>query len=172
MDDDRCGGTSDRLKSLPLFLTLAAQTKRLLFLRWNRPFALEEFLIPNDEYYHLYKNEGFDYFWNWTVSNSLVTILDTRLTDGGPYNQTTILSKKSQQLVSATHNPSICLVQANLQFSGAALYETLSKETMTQEEQASSTNTEAAVANFTSLYHFFFHTTCAPAPAIKEIADD
>mmetsp|Transcript_36077 Transcript_36077/g.87206 ORF Transcript_36077/g.87206 Transcript_36077/m.87206 type:complete len:482 (+) Transcript_36077:71-1516(+) len=180
MDDDRCGGTSDRLKSLPLFLILAAQTNRLLFLRWNRPFALEEFLIPNNQNQQLYNNADDNknqnnYFWNWTVPSSLVTILDAELTDGGgPYNQTTILSKKSQQLVSAVQNPNIWLVQGNLQFSGAALYESLAKEMKAKDEKVSSMNVSraAAVSDFTTLYHYFFHATFAPAPAIRSIVDE
>jgi hypothetical protein len=43
----KCGGAADRLKPLPLVLLGAYQTKRLLFIRWrNRPYPLEEFMIP------------------------------------------------------------------------------------------------------------------------------
>ncbi|KAL3940693.1 MAG: hypothetical protein SGBAC_004815 [Bacillariaceae sp.] len=178
MNDDRCGGTSDRLKSLPLFLILAAQTNRLLFLHWNRPFELEEFLVPNDQNQRLSgaADEGkqYNYFWNWTMPDSLVTILDTELGANGTYNQTTILSKKSQQLVSAVQNPSVWLVQGNLQFSGAALYESLAKEMLAQDKQVSGTNASAAtaVSDFTALYHYFFHATFLPAPAIGRIVND
>lgn len=148
MDNDRCGGTSDRLKSVPLFLALAYKSKRLLFLRWNRPFPLEEFLVPRS-------------FWNWTVPTSLATTIS----DGTSYkNQTTILSKKSQQLVSAVHNPSTWLVQGNLQFSGANLYDTLVREFHHGDDSMDD--------NFVSLYHSFFHVSFAPSPAIQEIVKD
>ena len=44
---DRCGGTSDRLHKIPLVIRLAAEGKRLLFIKWeDRPARLEEFLLP------------------------------------------------------------------------------------------------------------------------------
>lgn len=47
LDTDRaCGGVSDRLKSLPVLLMLAARSQRLLLVHWTRPAALEEFLVP------------------------------------------------------------------------------------------------------------------------------
>jgi hypothetical protein len=45
-EDWECGGVADRLKPLPLVLAVAQKTKRLLFVRWDRPFPLEEFLVP------------------------------------------------------------------------------------------------------------------------------
>jgi hypothetical protein len=45
-EDRKCGGVADRLKPLPLVLAVAHKTKRVLFLRWSRPFQLEEFLVP------------------------------------------------------------------------------------------------------------------------------
>ena len=47
----RCGGLSDRLKPLPLFVVAAALSKpkpRLLWILWERPAQLEEFLVPNE----------------------------------------------------------------------------------------------------------------------------
>jgi hypothetical protein len=48
MDQDakKCGGTSDRLKSFPVLLKIAYQSKRILLIRWTRPAPLEEFLLP------------------------------------------------------------------------------------------------------------------------------
>mmetsp|Transcript_43618 Transcript_43618/g.105767 ORF Transcript_43618/g.105767 Transcript_43618/m.105767 type:complete len:553 (+) Transcript_43618:141-1799(+) len=47
VDDMRkCGGTSDRLKPIPTMIRAAAMSKRLLLVYWNRPCALEEFLLP------------------------------------------------------------------------------------------------------------------------------
>ena len=43
-----CGGLHDRLGQLPWDLYLANQTGRLLFIQWERPGALENFLVPHE----------------------------------------------------------------------------------------------------------------------------
>ena len=42
-----CGGLHDRLGQLPWDLYLANQTRRVYFIRWDRPRPLETFLTPN-----------------------------------------------------------------------------------------------------------------------------
>jgi hypothetical protein len=44
--DDKCAGAADRLKMIPMQILLAEQAKRLFFIHWSRPAALEEFLVP------------------------------------------------------------------------------------------------------------------------------
>eukprot|EP00934_Nitzschia_sp_Nitz4_P003585 Nitzschia sp. Nitz4//scaffold113_size70149//12309//13373//NITZ4_005941-RA/size70149-exonerate_protein2genome-gene-0.0-mRNA-1//1//CDS//3329533314//3575//frame0 len=44
--DRSCGGFSDRIKPLPFIVLHAAIYKRLLFIDWERPAKLEEFLLP------------------------------------------------------------------------------------------------------------------------------
>jgi hypothetical protein len=44
--DKICGGTSDRIASVPLFLRLAHENKRILLIYWERPAPLESFLQP------------------------------------------------------------------------------------------------------------------------------
>ena len=44
--DVKCGGAADRLKPTPMIIMLAAQMKRLLFIHWEKPARLEEFLVP------------------------------------------------------------------------------------------------------------------------------
>ena len=44
---DYCGGTADRLRPVLALLRLAANTRRLLLIRWERPAPLEEFLLPH-----------------------------------------------------------------------------------------------------------------------------
>jgi len=44
--DNKCGGASDRLQSIPLALLMAAKYKRLLFIEWEKPAPLTEFLVP------------------------------------------------------------------------------------------------------------------------------
>lgn len=62
--DDHCGGTSDRLKPIPLVLLLAMRSKRLLYIRWTRPCPLEEFLVPPTLGY------------NWTMPEWLAELMD------------------------------------------------------------------------------------------------
>ena len=47
--DSNCKGASDRLQPIPLILLASARSEhpRLLFIQWEQPFALEEFLVPN-----------------------------------------------------------------------------------------------------------------------------
>ena len=45
-DAPKCGGTSDRLRPLPFMIRVAAETKRLLFIKWEKPAPLEAFLVP------------------------------------------------------------------------------------------------------------------------------
>jgi hypothetical protein len=42
----KCGGFADRLMSLPFLVKVAAESNRLLFIKWGRPAELEEFLLP------------------------------------------------------------------------------------------------------------------------------
>eukprot|EP00979_Chaetoceros_neogracilis_P000650 scaffold161_cov206-Chaetoceros_neogracile.AAC.12 len=44
--DDRCGGFSDRLRTLPFYLFLASRLGRVLCIYWSRPFGLDSFLQP------------------------------------------------------------------------------------------------------------------------------
>ena len=44
--DTKCGGTSDRLRPLPFIVRVAAETKRVLLIKWETPASLESFLLP------------------------------------------------------------------------------------------------------------------------------
>ena len=44
--DLKCGGTADRLQSLPFLVLVASKARRLLFFKWERPAPLEEYLQP------------------------------------------------------------------------------------------------------------------------------
>ena len=52
LTDSVCGGASDRLQPLPLFLLLAHQSQRILLIKWDRPSRLEEFLLPATPYFN------------------------------------------------------------------------------------------------------------------------
>jgi len=42
-----CGGISDRLKSMPYYIEVANQTRRVLFIKWQK-YNLEDFLLPRE----------------------------------------------------------------------------------------------------------------------------
>jgi hypothetical protein len=44
--DPKCGGTADRLRPLPFIVLVAAETKRILWIKWEKPASLESFLLP------------------------------------------------------------------------------------------------------------------------------
>lgn len=46
LGSDKCGGFSDRLRTLPFFLLIASRTNRVLCIHWHRPFGLEDFFEP------------------------------------------------------------------------------------------------------------------------------
>ena len=43
---DHCGGASDRLQDMPYNMMLANQTNRVLLVKWEKPAALEHYLVP------------------------------------------------------------------------------------------------------------------------------
>jgi hypothetical protein len=44
--DAKCGGASDRIKTIPLIRCWAARTYRILMIYWSRPTSLEAYLLP------------------------------------------------------------------------------------------------------------------------------
>jgi hypothetical protein len=46
----KCGGVTDRLRPLPALLRAAYNTRRLLLIYWEQPFALEELLVPSGRF--------------------------------------------------------------------------------------------------------------------------
>ena len=45
---EECGGFSDRMALLPYFVWLANQTQRMLLIKYTKPHALEEYLVPSN----------------------------------------------------------------------------------------------------------------------------
>lgn len=44
--DRRCGGAADRLLSVPFAILVAAQSQRILLIKWERPAPLEFYIVP------------------------------------------------------------------------------------------------------------------------------
>ena len=45
-DEEKCGGTADRLKPFLYQLREAYERQRVLLIYWTKPARLEEFLLP------------------------------------------------------------------------------------------------------------------------------
>lgn len=45
LTNDKCGGASDRLQEIPYSIMLANQTNRVLLVKWEKPAALENYLV-------------------------------------------------------------------------------------------------------------------------------
>jgi hypothetical protein len=97
---DNCGGTADRLKSLPLLVLMAANSSRLLLIKWGNPFDLEEFLLPNEI--------------NWTVPHELLPVLAS-----APRGAVATTAKRLDRLISTNAT----VIGSKLQIPGA-YYET------------------------------------------------
>lgn len=145
--EDRCGGTADRLKSLPLYLAIAAKNKRLLFLRWTRPFRLEEFMTPGEAF-------------NWTVPEGLAPLLDDK--DDNTTSRVAFGAKALPQIVRATHNPRHWLVEGAAQMAGGDLFQTV------VESFATTNETFQAPQEF---FHEMFLTLFRPAPALYKLVE-
>jgi len=102
--DAHCGGTSDRLKPIPLVILLAMRSKRLLYIRWTRPCPLEEFLLPPKHGY------------NWTMPDWLATLMDTA------QEMNSHVRANNKGIIADVYNNST-LVRARLQtFDGGSAY--------------------------------------------------
>ncbi len=70
IENQKCGGLSDRMKPLPFYLMLAHLTQRVLLFHWTKPCPLEQFLVPPDENGINWKIEGtpvtMQEIWNQT----------------------------------------------------------------------------------------------------------
>jgi hypothetical protein len=45
-EDRHCGGASDRLQYVPMAMRVASQYNRILLIHWERPYPLQEYLVP------------------------------------------------------------------------------------------------------------------------------
>ena len=143
LSEDRCGGAADRLKSLPLYLAVAAKTKRLLFLRWTRPFRLEEFLVPSDAL-------------NWTVPDTLALLLDSNVTSKVVFG-----AKALNQIVRAAHNPNHWLVEGAAQMAGGDLFRRIATE-LSQDEP---------FVDPPDFFHEMFLVLFRPAPNLYKLVE-
>lgn len=141
--EDRCGGTADRLKGLPLYLALAAKTQRLFFIDWTRPFPLQSFMLPN--------------LLNWTIPYTLA-----RSINSGKGQRVT--QKQVGRLVQSTRNPEIWLVEGVAQVAGNDMFRTVVAE-------IESTPITAKTSNPSDFFHDMFLALFRPTPDLQSLVD-
>ena len=148
---DKCGGTSDRLKPIPLFLLYAARYNRVLFIRWTRPYPLEAFLLPVT--------------MNWTVPNWLVPTLieDSNFSAAGDSDQLFIKVGRSigQEELERALGSSLIIVEAKMQATdgSASLYRNL----------LNSMEINAFTSGYGPEYHSIFRALFQPSPPVANI---
>lgn len=102
--DAHCGGTSDRLKPIPLVILMAMRSKRLFYIRWTRPCPLEEFLLPPDHGY------------NWTMPAWLVPHMDDK-------SVRSFAKANNRGFIEDAKKTSLKVLRARLQtFDGGSIY--------------------------------------------------
>ncbi|CAB9509523.1 expressed unknown protein [Seminavis robusta] len=132
---DNCGGTADRLKSLPLLVLLAAESKRLLLLKWGNPFDLEEFLMPHE--------------LNWTVPSEMRHVLASSTV---PRRKPPTTVQKLEKFLYANHT----IVGAKLQIP-SAFYDTDKWKQSPLTTSITSTRTQSTVTNSDEDSRMLFH---------------
>ena len=122
--DTKCGGTADRLAPAPFLILLACRMKRILLIHWERPSALDEFLVPVSIDWRV---PGFlAETTNWkrtprlTVMGDILSVLDPNYSEEGKHKRRKKLPKVLPQVVTV-------LFQTNDH--GAALYDQYRNQT-------------------------------------------
>jgi hypothetical protein len=171
LENDKCGGTADRLRELAIFVFIAARTNRLLFIRWNRPYPIEEFMLPTTSPMTV---------WNWTVPEPLLTQLEqldeksTRKGGGRTY------STSAERVLEKSKDHNFWIVEGNDQHSGETLYHDIVKEEWGEMRKktrsvnstlpSSWTSDQSGLlnTNYDHFYHDLFHATFQPSPGVKQ----
>jgi hypothetical protein len=141
-EDAKCGGTSDRLKCVPLMLRLAYETKRLFFIRWDRPCRLEEFLQPTP-------------YLNWSVPEWMVETLGTTK------HKTQVVAQKGNLEKAARSDVPILEARHPSASGGDEQYIKL--------VQAATNDPIAAEENYETVYHDTFRAIFQPSPPVAEL---
>ena len=140
-EDQKCGGLSDRLKPLPFFLLVAARTKRLLMIRWNKPAKLEEFLFPRN--------------LNWSVPEWMEETIRN--------NETTVkFYRNAQKLAKRAKREKAVVIETRVQdmYGGSQIYEQILK---------GGDNSTVVQETYDVVYHDLFRALFSPAPPVAEL---
>mmetsp|Transcript_34365 Transcript_34365/g.39535 ORF Transcript_34365/g.39535 Transcript_34365/m.39535 type:complete len:474 (+) Transcript_34365:199-1620(+) len=173
MKEDVCGGLSDRLKSFPFWILLAAASNRILFIRWSRPAAIENFMVPGN-------------LWNWTVPDDLSNKIEkldesidtekfSRLYVQGYWNK--MLPKFGDRAVwmiqgydySGGRNRYKELVEKVMRFESASNSNSKAKRPEFLANKSLGSNLKPSDALYSNFYHHLFHATFRPALGVQKL---
>ena len=142
-DKRECRGASDRLQPIPLILRAAARKEqpRLLFIKWEQPFALEEFLVPN--------------LMNWTLPSWLDERLETLRTEIAPqvWTRRTFLQPREQENQTLIETGGIAIYGPD---HGAITY---NKYTRRGDRKS---------GTFEKIYHNLWESLFQPSPPVRQ----
>lgn len=163
--ESQCGGTADRLKSLPVVLRLGYLLDRVVLYNWERPHPLEEFLRPTQF--------GIDWRYPSWFANQLQQWDETNQRIGNytdyhcatPQNvqlahQTdqTVIYLQNLRRTTADHTVEVLSNHYNFD-GGQRIYDTVLRKNKNGKEGPS----------FTDVYHSLWHATFQPSPPIQQI---
>lgn len=160
----RCGGLSDRIKPMPVFVALAAHTRRILMIRWTKPAPLEEFLVPNEI--------------NWTMPAYFVPVMN----DPNRHKNLTGYMLKASNIRQAED---IVVVETKMQtqYGGVELYSCVT-ETMLNHTLDRTTTTYKhcnmgvgapwlwSADLYRAVYHDVFRIIFRPHPNVQTLIDE
>ena len=151
--DKQCGGLADRLLSLPFYILLAAQTKRILIIVWTVPFPLEEFFIPN----------GFD----WRLPSSFHGEEDSNKFLSAPsIKDKTVFSSVSNLIQAASRDNQQSIVRARVQDYATAwkYYDQHQQQQHASQESGKTTTIPFAMQHYRELFSVLFQ----PSPPLQQ----
>lgn len=149
--DKICGGLSDRLQSLPFQLLMGYRHKRILLIYWERPFPLEEFLLP--------PQGGLD----WLVPSYMLAALprkDTALSN----------APRTEKLLSShLQNQQIVWIRDQTHNHGRSDYNALQQEVVSTSNNG--TPPQHQLASFDEVFHDVWHMVLTPAPPVAQLIE-
>jgi len=154
----RCGGLSDRMKPLPLFILVANRTQRIFLIHWDKPAALEEFLQP--------PVQGA----NWSMPDWMVQKIDKK-----EIGQTL---KRGEKAMTHLGDDNTTAVYTQLQdfHGGSFIYDGLIAATYEQEENADESATAVFKKTHSDRYHLIYHDLFRylfePSPPVAALVDE
>lgn len=160
MDGDRCGDLSHRLQSLPIALSMANQSQRLLFIRWEQPAALENFLVP--PILSRPQHVGID----WRLPNWLHEILQPRYEGVRTIVGNSLYSLQEVQ----AKNVTIIMMRHLTRDHGSHLYNDLRQ--MQVVESGIGSNEKRVISkepSFELVFRHVWHAFFQPSPAVQEL---
>ncbi len=162
---DRCGGTSDRIRSFPLFIWYAATSNRILFFRWSRPAPLEAFMMPGST-------------WNWTVPDAVSRKIDqfeSHTAGDKQFSRWYFDGRSAKKLQGRIRKKDAWMVEGNDYSGGSEMYTKLVSGAMNATEDWTKSGLFSKLrpedAHYENFYHDLFHATFRPSPGVGEILD-